>query len=117
MNKNNPPLEIKGITLAWVQQNLYFIALKNEEQHSLCFGNQRLARPDYDIARFVNQATLAQHAFERVEISPIRADGRPGSGEGHIGIEKLILKIVVVLLVIGMGLWLFMLLKKMEEKK
>lgn len=118
INKNNPSLEIKGITLAWIQQNLYFIALKNGEQHSLCFGNRKLKRPDYDIARFVNLNTLAQHAYERVELSPIRVEGgRPASGEWYVGMEKLILKIVVVLLVIGMGFWLFMLLKKTGEKK
>jgi len=118
VNKNNPSLEVKGITLAWVQQNLYFIALKNDERYSLCFGNQRLKRPDYDIAHFVNQNTLSQHAFERVDFSSIRA------GAGHIvwqdrfaGMEKLILKIVVVILVIGMGIWLFVLLKKAGEKK
>lgn len=117
VNKNNPALEIKGITLAWVQQNLYFIALKNGEQHSLCFGNQKLKRPEYDIVLFINQNTLSQHTFERVEISSIRlSSGRPAS-EWFVGMEKTILTIVVVVLVIGMGGWLFMLLKKAGEKK
>jgi hypothetical protein len=117
VNKNNPPLEIKGITLAWAQQNLYFIALKNDERYSLCFGNQRLKRPEYDIGQFVNQNTLSQHTYERVEISSIRAGaGRLGWEDRFAGMEKLILKIVVVILVIGMGIWLFMLLKKAGEK-
>jgi hypothetical protein len=118
VNKNNPPLEIKGIALAWAQQNLYFIALKNDEKHSLCFGNHQLKRPEYDIAQFINQNTLPQHPYARVELSPVRGSaGRPGWSEWFAGFEKLILKIVVVILVIGMGLWLFMLLKKAGEKK
>jgi hypothetical protein len=117
VNKNNPALEIKGITLAWVQQNLYFIALQNGGQHTLCFGNQKLKRPEYDIVQFINQNTLSKHAFERVEISPLRSSsGRPAS-EWFVGMEKTILTIVVVVLVIGMGGWLFLLLKKAGEKK
>jgi hypothetical protein len=119
MNKNNPPLELKGMTLSWVQQNLYFIALKNSGQYSLCFGNSRIKRPDYDIANFVNQNTLSQHSYERMELSPLRSNGGPRLTlrERMGGMEKLILKIVVILLVIGMGFWLYTLLKKTPEKK
>ena len=119
MNKNNPPLVIRSVTFFRVQQNLYFIALKNSERYSLCFGNTRIKRPEYDIARFVNQNTLSRHSFERLELSALQAgiSPRPTFGERLAGMEKLILKIVVVLLVIGMGLWLYTLLKKAPEKK
>jgi hypothetical protein len=119
MNKNNPPLVIKTVSLAWVQQNLYFIALANSERYTLCFGNARVKRPDYDIARFVNQDTLSQHSFERVALSALHAGSGPRLTfeERLAGAEKLILKIVVVLLVIGMGFWLYTLLKKTPEKK
>lgn len=119
MNKNNPPLVIKTVTLFRVQQNLYFIALANSDRYSLCFGNTRVKRPDYDLARFVNQDTLSRHSFERRELSALQAGSgpRPTLGERVAGMEKLILKIVVVLLVIGMGFWLFTLLKKTPEKK
>lgn len=119
MNKNNPPLEIRAVTCSWVQQNLYFIALKNSERYSLCFGNTRIARPDYDIARFVNQDTLSRHSFARLELSTPQAGSGPRLtlGERVSGMERLLLKIVVMLLVIGMGFWLYTLLKKMPEKK
>jgi hypothetical protein len=119
INKNNPPLELKNITLAWVQQNLFFIALRSEERYSLCMGNTRIKRPDYDIGDFVNQNTLSQHTYERMQLAPLRSKGSPRItfGERLAGMEKLILKIVVVLLVLGMGFWLYMLLKKTPEKK
>jgi hypothetical protein len=119
MNKNNPPLELKGLTFSWVQQNLYFIALKNNERYSLCFGNPRVKRPDYDIANFVNQNTLSQNVYARVELASLRASGgpRPTLRDRFAGMEKLVLKIVVILLVIGMGLWLYALMKKAPEKK
>ena len=119
MNKSNPPLVIKTVTFFRVQQNLYFIALRDNERYSLCFGNTRVRRPDYDLARFVNQNTLSQHSFERMELSALQAGSgpRPTLGERVSGMEKFILKIVVVLLVIGMGFWLYTLLKKAPEKK
>jgi len=119
VNKNNPPLEIKSVTLSWVQQNLYFIALKDQEHHSLCFGNPRIKQPDYDIARFINRDTLSQHPYQRLELTSLRAGTgpRPTLGERFAGYEKLILKIVVVLLVVGMGFWLYTLMKKTPEKK
>lgn len=119
MNKNNPPLELKGLAFARVQQNLYFIALKNNERYSLCFGNPHVRRPDYDIANFVNQNTLSQNVYARVELASLRASGgpQPTLGDRFAGMEKLVLRIVVILLVIGMGLWLYTLMKKTPEKK
>jgi hypothetical protein len=114
-NKNNPPLEMKGIELSWVQQNLYFIALKNNERYSLCFGNQLVKKPDYDIANFINQNTLSRNPFERVELATQRASGGPRP-ELFGGFEKNILKIIVVLLVMGIGVWLYTLMKKAPKK-
>lgn len=118
LNKNNPPLDIRGITMSWVQQNLYFIALKNDEHYSLCFGNQHMTRPDYDIVKFVNRNTLSQHAYEHATLAaPVRSGGPSLTlRERFAGMEKLVLRIVVVLLVIGMGFWLYTLLKKTPKK-
>jgi hypothetical protein len=72
MNRNNPPLELKSVTLSWIQQNLYFIALKSNERYTLCCGNAQINRPDYDLVSFVNKDTLSQHPYERLELSAIR---------------------------------------------
>jgi hypothetical protein len=119
MNKNNPPLDMRGMTVSWIQQNLYFIALRNNERYSLCFGNQRTTRPDYDIVKFVNRNSLSRHSFEHATLAAPVKSGGPSLTlrESLIGMEKLVLKIVVVLLVIGMGGWLYTLLKKGQEKK
>ncbi len=119
MNKNNPSLDMRGITVSWIQQNLYFIALRNDERYSLCFGNQRMTRPDYDIVKFVNRNSLSRHSFEHATLaSPVRSGGPSLTlRERLVGMEKLFLKVVVVLLVVGMGGWLYTLLKKGQEKK
>jgi hypothetical protein len=118
VNRSNPPLEIKGITLSWIQQNLYFIALKDGERYSLCFGNRSVRRPDYDITNFVNQNTLSQHTYAALRLAPLRAESgsRVTLGDRFAGMEKLLLRTVVVLLVIGLGFWLYSLLKKTPEK-
>lgn len=118
INKNNPPLEIRNITLSWVRQNLYFIAL-GRGAHRLCSGNPRAQRPEYDLANFVNRRTLGQRPYEQRGLSPLRASGGAGArlAESVAGREKLILKTVVILLVAGMGFWLFRLMRKTSRKE
>ncbi len=114
LNRNNPPLEISGLTLSWVQQNLYFIALKEGDRYSLCYGNSKVRRPDYDIVNFVNQGTLSLHSYARLELAP----AQPGTGapvalrDRLAGMEKAVLRSIVVLLVIGMGTWLYALMRR-----
>ena len=119
LNKNNPPLDIRGVTVSWIQKNLYFIALRNGEQYLLCFGSQRETRPDYDIVRFVNRNSLSQHILESATLAaPIKSGGYQLTLRDRLaGMEKLVLTVVVILLVIGMGGWLYTLLKKSPEKK
>jgi hypothetical protein len=119
LNKSNTPLDITAMTVSWVGKNLYFVAPANDGRYSLCYGNQRMIRPDYDIVRFVNRHTLSQFAPELAALAdPVRKEGPSLTLRERIaGMEKPLLRIVVVLLVIGMGAWLFSLLKKRPEKK
>jgi hypothetical protein len=119
MNRNNPPLEIKGITLSWVQQNLYFVALKSNDRYTLCYGNARIKKPDYDLVSFVNKDTLFQHPYERRDLAPVQIGSgpQPTLGERIAGIEKPILTIIVVLLVVGMGCWLYVLMRQKPKQK
>ena len=119
-NKNSPPLDVKGVAIAWVRKDLYFIALGNEGRYSLCFGNPALARPDYDLAHFVNSATLSRHPYERLNPGSIRENAGyepPVPGGRRAKVETLVLKAVVVLLVVGIGFWLYALMRKAGEKR
>jgi hypothetical protein len=114
LNRNNPPLEISGLTLSWVQQNLYFIAFRQGERYSLCYGNAKAGRPDYDIVNFVNRDTLSHHTFTRLQLGHAQAgSGAPMTLRDRLaGMEKLVLRSIVLLLVIGMGIWLYALMKR-----
>lgn len=119
-NRNSPPLEVKGVTVAWIRKDVYFIALGNEGRHSLCFGNPEAARPDYDLAHFVNSATLPRHPYERLNPGSIKENAEyepPVPGGRRAKVETLVLKAVVVLLVIGIGFWLYALMRKAGEKR
>ena len=119
MNRNNPQLELKGITLSWIQQNLYFIALRSGERYSLCMGNPRVKGPDYDIVSFVNQNTLVAPSLRANGTCIAEPEGWSAAYARRTRRRhgKNILKIVVVLLVLGMGFWLYTLLKKTPGKK
>jgi hypothetical protein len=114
LNKSNQPLDITAITVSWIQKSLFFISSRHGEQYSLCFGNRHLTPPDYDIVRFVNRNSLSRLSSERATLAdPVRSGGAALTlRERFAGMEKPLLRIVVVLLVIGMGGWLYSLLKK-----
>lgn len=118
-NRDNQPLEVRSITLSWVQMNLYFISPADGDAYSLCFGNPKLQKPEYDIAHFINQSTLPQHSPELRKLSSMRTSGadhkdksRSATREGNAWTEKILLKIIVTLLVIGLGWWLYNLIRK-----
>jgi hypothetical protein len=119
-NRGNPPLDVKAVDLSWVRQDLYFLALNDGDRHSLCFGNDTLARPEYDIARFITRANLAQHSPASLLAGELRvnADYVPKAPkQKRARIEKRVLTVVVVVLVIGMGYWLFALVRKIAREK
>jgi hypothetical protein len=119
-NRGNPPLDVKAVGLLWVKQDLYFLALNDGDRHSLCFGNDTLARPEYDIARFITRGNLAQHSPASLFAGELRvnADYVPKAPkQKRARIEKRVLTVVVVVLVIGMGYWLFALVRKIAREK
>jgi hypothetical protein len=119
-NKNNPPLMIQRVSLSWIQKNLFFIALSDAERYSLCFGNPELLRPDYDLAHFVNSTIVLQSPVRQLPATAVKENSGyvpPIPGGQRARIEMTVLKIVVVILVLGIGFWLYALIKKIPRKK
>jgi hypothetical protein len=119
-NRGNPPLDVQAVDLSWVRQDLYFLALNGGDRHTLCFGNDTLSRPGYDIARFITGENLAQHSPASLTAGDIRVNAGyvpKAPKQKRARIEKLILTAVVVVLVIGMGFWLFTLVRKIAREK
>ncbi|MBI5632512.1 MAG: DUF3999 family protein [Nitrospirae bacterium] len=118
-NGSNPPLDIKGIKLGWVQKLLYFVALGDVPSYTAGFGNAAIDPPGYDLANSVNQANWQQFRPESAELRNIRQnpDYKPGlQKDKKAKREKMILIAIVSTLVIGIGFWLYALLKKVGDK-
>lgn len=118
-NKSNPPLDLQGLTLSWVRKNLYFVALNDGAAYSLCLGNTVLSRPDYELKRFITRDNLSRHTAQPVQTGPVTANAGyvpAPSGEGKARMEKLILTVIIIILVLGMGFWLYRLVRKMAHE-
>jgi hypothetical protein len=121
-NNNNPPLEIRSINFEWVRKNLYFIALVNASEYTMYFGNPSIKKPVYDLSNFINQGNWHRHAYVNLDTATLlrNADYRPSppvSTDRQTNIEKIILTSIVILLVVIIGYWLYMLIRKAEAKK
>lgn len=118
-NKNNPLLEIKNIKFQWVQKNLYFFALNDAEKYSLCFGNNVVNRPAYDLQSFISQDNWFKQKYETLRTTQVRqnvtyAPKLPIDKKAKL--EKLILTAIVIVLVIGIGYWLYRLARKTNKQ-
>lgn len=114
-NKNNPPLDVRSIKFEWVQKNLYFVALSDSWKYALYFGNGTVYRPDYDLSNFIRQDNWFEQKHEILETVPVtqNADYIPTlSKDKRTQIEKIILTGIVILLVLGIGYWLYKLTGK-----
>lgn len=114
-NRNNPPLEIKSIKFLWVQKNLYFVSLNKPSNYSLCFGNNTISGPSYDLANFINHNNWFNQNYEKLNTAQIiqNSDFRERPPEDRkMKIEKIVLIGIVIILVIGIGFWLYRLMRE-----
>ncbi len=119
-NKNNPPLDIKNITFKWIQKNLYFVAINNDTQHFLCFGNKNTDKPEYDLSKFIHKNNWYKQDYTKLEESDILDNDNFISRLGKnkkAQIEKIILMTIVIFLVLGISFFLYSLMKKARGTK
>ena len=118
-NHQNPPLKLKKITYHWVEKQLFFIALNDSNGYKLVFGNRNINAPHYDIGNFIRQDNWHKQKIEGVKLSPIQKNVNfvPTSIEKKEEREKTILTGVIILMVVGLGFWLYRLMRKMAQKE
>lgn len=118
-NKDDLPLNIKGIRLTWIQKLLCFYGLETAPAYTLYFGNPRVTAPDYDLQKLVNpenwvEVFAKQGGSNRLILPELTENpsfrGNPLGKQGKQ--EGFILTIVVILLVAGLGVWLYKLLQR-----
>ncbi len=114
-NQNNPPLNIRSIKFEWVRKNLYFAALSDSGKYALYFGNETVHRPDYDLSNFIRQDNWFEQKYAVLETTQARQNANyipTVSKDKRAQIEKRILTGTVILLVLGIGYWLYKLTGK-----
>lgn len=119
INRDSPPLTIKGITFEWVQKNLFFASLSNNPRYTLRVGGSDISRPEYDLSRFVTQGNWHLQRHEDLAVSLINSNPgykSPLSRDKKARIEKLALSGTVILLVVALGIWLYQLMGKMPDR-
>lgn len=118
-NKDDVPLTIKEIRLTWVQKILCFYGVETAPAYTLYYGNPRVAAPDYDLKKLISQDNWVevfakQSRANRIVLSKYTKNPsfRGNFLEKHGKQEGIILTTVVILLVAGLGIWLYMLLRR-----
>lgn len=118
-NDGNPPPDIKGVRLGWIQKQLFFVAMRDSGKYILSIGSDAADAKNYDLIQFVNDKNWNKLSSQSLSISSVvRSAGyRPAvRDDKKAAVEKMILVMIVMLLVAGMGFWLYMLLRKTAEK-
>jgi hypothetical protein len=123
-NKDNLPLTIKEIRLTWVQKLLCFYGLETASGYTLYYGNPQVAEPDYDLKKLISQDNWVEVFAKQNEsnrtilMEPAPNPSFRGNFLGKQGKQEgTLLTIVVILLVAGLGIWLYRLLRRVTPNK
>lgn len=114
-NGDNPPLDVRSVTLEWVRRDLYFVAPAAGAGYALYAGQPKAARPFYDTGEFVNARNWFTRKASAAVLGPVRANEKyePGQAEpDRARIERIGLIIVVITLMVILGWWIVRLVRK-----
>jgi hypothetical protein len=118
-NQSNPPLQCEKVTLRWIQKQLFFIGLDDNQQYSIYWGNPSTGAVTYDLSALIKPDDWFNRQTESLNTSlPMQnTDYIPGKNKETLArIEKYILTGVIILLVLVAGFFLFQLWKKASDK-
>ncbi len=114
-NDGNLPSEISGLRLGWVRKQLFFVALKDMGKYTLSVGSDATDARNYDLVQFVNDQNWNKLNSQTLMLSSaVKTPGyRPAARDDKRATrEKLTLIVIIILLMAGMGFWLYLLLRK-----
>ncbi|KWT81166.1 DUF3999 family protein [Candidatus Magnetominusculus xianensis] len=106
-NRNNPPLDIKDITFQWVRKYLFFVALNDGVPVNMYIGNPSAVRPDYDLSSFISQESWYKIQYETLKAGTLMPNPAFVQSLSNQQIGKTALRIVVILLVVLAGYWIY----------
>lgn len=119
INKDNPPLIVENVTIRWVRRNLYFIPQKGRS-YTLYFGGTNIKVPEYELKKIIANQYDKLIEYEEWAVGGIRENSSysPKTDEElSQRIQKYLFIGLILLLVCGLGYWVFKLMGKMSESE
>jgi len=114
-NGDSPPLEIRSLSFESPTREIFFVADNDRQPYRLMVGARSVRAPNYDIDRFGGSDAWADQARTQVTMGAVSGnpDYDPQAGASRREqVERTVLIAVILALVIGLGYWLFILLRK-----
>jgi hypothetical protein len=119
INHDNPPLQVEEVTIEWIRRNLYFIP-EAGHRYTLYCGGENIRAPRYELQKLVpdhydqlmryDEWTIgALQKNENYALKPAVPSQKP--------FERYLLTVLVILLVCGLALWAFRLMKNIPGGK
>ncbi|NOY22986.1 MAG: DUF3999 family protein [Acidobacteria bacterium] len=116
-NGDNTPLTITALQLNWVRRNLFLVPeLGTLQSATLCYGNPKVAKPHFDVARFIRQDNWEQHNATTIEPessvknTAFQQAEKPWTPE----FSRIALRLLVLMIVAVLGIWLYRLLSRRQ---
>ncbi len=114
-NGDSPPLEIRSLSFESPTREIFFVADDDRQPYRLMVGARSVRAPNYDIDRFGGSDAWADQARTQVTMGSVSGnpDYDPQAGTSRRErVERTVLIAVILAVVIGLGYWLFLLLRK-----
>ncbi|MBW1985407.1 MAG: hypothetical protein JRI53_11865 [Deltaproteobacteria bacterium] len=119
INKDNPPLAIENAKIKWVRRNLYFIPEK-DRSYTMYWDGLNITRPDYELRKMISNQYDKLMGYDEWKIGNIQKNGAYAPRADELltqRVQKYLFIGLVLLLVVGLGFWVFKLMRKMSEDK
>lgn len=115
LNGDNPQLRIREIKIAWVRQNLYFIP-EDGRSYALHYSAAKINTPRYELKSLIVPEYEKLKDYKVISIKSIQSNPyyRPQKQtvKTKEKLEKFLFTGVVLILVCGLGFWVYRLMKK-----
>jgi hypothetical protein len=115
INRDNPPLNLRGFELEWPRLNLYFIP-DADRNYSLFFGSEQVSRPEYEIGNIIRNDPVKLQEYESLQLGTVRQNAGYDPDMSSLmksRLEKTVLIVIIMVLVAALSWWLFALMRKM----
>lgn len=119
INHDNPQLQVEEVTIEWIRRNLYFIP-EASRRYTLYCGGENIPTPRYELQKLVPDHYEQLMRYDEWKIGDLQKneDYAPKPAvPSQKPFERYLLTVLVILLVCGLALWAFRLMKNIPDSK